>query len=272
MSQFDFGTIDPFVVDGVQLAGMLNSWRDALYSSHRGPAPPAYAVPGIQWIDDAGGATNWIFKVLASPGVWVSLYRLNTTTGTIELVNTGIYPGTVLDFAGDVPPPGFLLCEGQTVSRVTYGALFDAIGIKYGAGDGTTTFGVPDLRGRVTAGKDTATSPAGRITIAGVGIDGTLLGAAGGTETHTLTVAQMPAHPHTITDPAHNHPPNGGSFLQITTGDNVWVIIDGGSSYATYYRATTGNRATGITVNSAGGGGAHPNVQATMIMNKMIKT
>ena len=62
--------------------------------------------------------------------------------------------GTVLPFAGTTAPIGFLLCSGQAVSRSTYPDLFAAIGTTYGAGDGSTTFNVPDLRGRVPAGKD----------------------------------------------------------------------------------------------------------------------
>jgi len=59
-------------------------------------------------------------------------------------------PGVVLPFAGTSAPAGFLLCGGQAVSRATYAALFAAIGTTFGAGDGSTTFNLPDLRGRAT--------------------------------------------------------------------------------------------------------------------------
>lgn len=62
--------------------------------------------------------------------------------------------GVIFPFAGTVAPNGFLLCYGQAVSRTTYAALFATIGTTYGAGDGSTTFNVPDLRGRAIAGKD----------------------------------------------------------------------------------------------------------------------
>ena len=85
------------------------------------------------------------------------------------------------------------------VSRATYSDLFAAIGTTYGAGDGSTTFNLPDLRGRVAAGRDDmGGSAANRITNGGSGIVGTTLGAAGGAETHTLTTAQIPSHSHTI--------------------------------------------------------------------------
>lgn len=86
MSQFDFGTIDPFVVNGEQLADMLNDWRDAIHSWHRGNARPSYIVPGMMWVDDSAGATSWVVKVYlgATPGD-VALFTYNTTTGAVSL-------------------------------------------------------------------------------------------------------------------------------------------------------------------------------------------
>jgi microcystin-dependent protein len=67
----------------------------------------------------------------------------------------GLAPaGVLLPFAGSTAPTGWLLCAGQAISRATYAGLFAVIGTAYGAGDGTTTFNVPDLRGRIPAGKD----------------------------------------------------------------------------------------------------------------------
>ncbi len=62
--------------------------------------------------------------------------------------------GIVLPFAGAAAPTGWLLCQGQAVNRVTYAALFAVIGTTYGAGDGSTTFGVPDMRGEFPRGLD----------------------------------------------------------------------------------------------------------------------
>lgn len=62
--------------------------------------------------------------------------------------------GTIIPFAGNVVPAGFLVCNGAAVSRTTYASLFAAIGTLYGAGDGSTTFALPDYRGRVLQGAD----------------------------------------------------------------------------------------------------------------------
>ncbi|MDT9105773.1 phage tail protein, partial [Escherichia coli] len=80
--------------------------------------------------------------------------------------------GTVLDFAGTTAPNGWLMCYGQAVSRTTYPNLFAAVGTTFGAGDGATTFNLPDARGRAVIGKDDmGGAAANRVTTAGGGID-----------------------------------------------------------------------------------------------------
>lgn len=162
----------------------------------------------------------------------------------------GLPAGVILPFAGAAAPAGFLLCYGQAVSRATYADLFSAIGTSYGAGDGSTTFNVPDLRGRVAAGKDDmGGSAANRLTGGGSGIAGTTLGAAGGAETHTLTTAQMPSHNHTY--------PYGSGVAGSPTNQAV-------------YGNTTNLAAQ--PVSNVGGGGAHNNTQPTLVLNHIIST
>jgi hypothetical protein len=99
MSQFDFGTIDPYVVDGVELADFLNQWRDALYSLHRGSVRPPYVVPGMLWINDSGGPNAWVLEWYVSPTVGdVALFTLNTTTGavTVSVSQGGTFQAAVL--------------------------------------------------------------------------------------------------------------------------------------------------------------------------------
>ncbi len=91
--------------------------------------------------------------------------------------------GEVADYAGGTPPAGWLLCDGSAVSRATYATLFAAIGTTWGPGDGATTFNLPDMRGRVAAGRDDmGGAAAGRLTIPGSGTQGTLLGETSGDE------------------------------------------------------------------------------------------
>lgn len=103
--------------------------------------------------------------------------------------------GIVMPFAGSTAPQGYLLCDGSAVSRTDYAALFTAIGTTYGVGDGSTTFNVPDLSGRVVLGVSQSHA----------------LGTTGGEETHTLTEQELPAHSHVV--PAHSH----GNNITATT-------------------------------------------------------
>src|SRR5687767_8264134 len=65
-------------------------------------------------------------------------------------------PGVAVEYYGDVAPPGWLLCDGSAVSRAAYPGLWAALGTKYGAGDGSTTFNLPDKRGRMAIGRNPA--------------------------------------------------------------------------------------------------------------------
>ncbi len=103
-------------------------------------------------------------------------------------------PGVMFDYGGINAPTGYLLCDGSAVSRTTYVDLFNVIGTFYGSGNGTTTFNVPDFRGRVGAGRDDmGGSAANRITstLTDHGtITGTSLGSTGGSETHAQSLAE----------------------------------------------------------------------------------
>jgi microcystin-dependent protein len=119
------------------------------------------------------------------------------TTGNLGFLNW-MPVGTVVDYAGSSAPSKWLLCYGQAINRTTYSALFSALGTTYGVGDGSSTFNIPDLRGRVIAGKDDMGGSSGnRLTGQSGGLNGDTLGASGGVETHTLTEAQLATHDHT---------------------------------------------------------------------------
>ncbi|WP_200840583.1 phage tail protein [Geminicoccus flavidas] len=159
--------------------------------------------------------------------------------------------GVCFPFGGVVAPPGFLMCSGQAVSRTDYAALYSLLGTRFGAGNGSTTFNVPDLRGRVPVGLDNmGGTNANRVTEAASGIDSLTIGATGGAQTHTLTTAQMPAHTHSYN--AYTGA-NAGAGTPVT-GTGATAVI--GSS----------------TSGSQGSGQAHNNMQPSMMMNWIIKT
>lgn len=164
MSQFDWGNLDPYVVDGVQLADDLNQFRDALLSVHRGGARPPYAVAGMEWINDAGGAANWIQNLFMGPTIGDrALFAFDTTTGLITLngalqavtqaaadntqklattamvqaaIAAGVAsavgalfpPGTLIDLVGTLAaaPAGWVLAKDGTIGSAASGATIRA--------------------------------------------------------------------------------------------------------------------------------------------------
>lgn len=165
-------------------------------------------------------------------------------------------PGVVLEFAGANPPAGFLLCFGQLVSRTTYADLFDAIGIAFGAGDGSTTFALPDRRGRIGLGRDNmGGTPANRVTVAVSGVSSSTLGAVGGDQ-------RLHAHTHGVTDPGHFHTNGSSGSVQVASSLGAYYVGE---------TASTGSETTGISINSAGSGGSQ-NVPPVLVMNYIIKT
>ncbi|MDD5449562.1 MAG: tail fiber protein [Candidatus Omnitrophica bacterium] len=103
-----------------------------------------------------------------------------------SLGKSEIPTGTIMIWSSDTPPNGWLLCDGSAVSRITYANLFAAIGITYGAGDGSITFNLPDLRGRIPLGKDNMGGlSANRVTDA----EADMVGNGGGSETKTTSTS-----------------------------------------------------------------------------------
>ena len=145
--------------------------------------------------------------------------------------------GTVLAFSGSTVPTGYLLLNGQAVSRTTYAALFAIISTTFGAGDGSTTFNLPDCRGRVLVGVSTDS-------------EFSALGKTGGSKTHTLTIDQIPSHSHAVY--------NSGSNI-VASGSSIGQEVLGSSSSRGWY---TGGQ---------GGDGSHNNLQPFIAMNYIVR-
>ncbi len=152
-------------------------------------------------------------------------------------------PGVICMWSTAVAPNGFLLCRGQAVSRTTYARLYAVIGTTYGAGNGSTTFNVPNLQGRVPVGQDSTQT------------EFDVLGETGGAKTHTLTIPEMPYHNH------GTGAPSGGN---IGYGE----ASGGPLMYTVGYGPTRPNTepATGTT----GENQPHNNLQPYIVLNYII--
>ena len=141
-------------------------------------------------------------------------------------------PGVIYPFSGTTVPDGFLLCDGSAVSRTTYAELFQVIGTTYGSGDGSTTFNVPDLRGRTAIGASS----------------GHAMGSTGGSESHTHDYGMTYAgfYADTVLEGSnyvglHNH-----------NQDNTWSITGGGSDSGGHsINANGGNTSSTRSIDSA---------------------
>ncbi|HRQ86635.1 MAG TPA: tail fiber protein [Candidatus Saccharibacteria bacterium] len=173
----------------------------------------------------------------------------------------GVPVGTSIEGYWTTPPEGYLLEDGSAVSRATYANLFNVIGTTFGAGDGSTTFNLPDSRGRVAVNLNSSDSEFNTI------------GKKSGAKTVTLTEAQMPSHNHTgTTNTAGNHShsiPNCASC----GGSNGNSLESWAGAYSSRSHSTNsaGNHSHSFTTNSSGEGESHPNIQPSIVVTRAIK-
>ncbi len=199
-------------------------------------------------------------NVLLAGTPYVALYSNGNNEFVLQGMTAnpyGIPLAGGLDYWADVSPgSAYAFPTGQAISRTAYAALFALIGTKYGSGDGTTTFNLPDKTERVSVMKAAAAS---RLTSAYFGGDSTQLGATGGGQNVSMALANLIQHDHTVflNDPGHSHATNAAIPAGVGANNPGAVSPSGGG--ATIYAATTG-----ITIWSDGAG--------TGTQNKVGKT
>ena len=195
--------------------------------------------------------------------------------------------GSLTAFAGATAPTGWLICDGSVVSQATYASLYAVVGGTYNTGgEGAGNFRLPNMKGRVIVGRDASDS------------DFNVLGETGGAKTHTLTEAQMPVHDHTgsaisngdhnhsgsISGGSHEHPMSTGAALSLGAGNSLFANSGNPPVTSAGNTGTSPSHSHGLTINyngshphsisidTAGSGGAHNNLQPYIALNWIIKT
>ena len=221
-----------------------------IYHGSGNPEGLVYAPQGSVFMRRDGAATNGGVLYMKTTGItdskgWVDLATASGATAMLP-------PGLVMAFGGTTAPSGWLLCDGSAISRTTYSLLFTAIGTSYGAGDGSTTFNLPDLRGRVPVGLGSQTDVA------------TLGNNDGIAETY-----RRPQHRHS------NHSHGAGSYEMAnaygnSAGSATGNVLAWGSGGSQYAQSISG------TSSLADGGSGNSNdsldAPAWLVLNYIIKT
>jgi microcystin-dependent protein len=158
------------------------------------------------------------------------------------------YVGQILLVAFNFAPAGWQACDGSLLPISEFDTLFALIGTTYG-GDGQSTFGVPDLRGRVTVHQGQAP-----------GLNSYVIGQLGGVEIVTLTGNQMPQHSHALL----------ASSADATVNDPTNAVLAGGGQNRLYSNATPVNSMNPAMVSPMGGSQPHNNQQPFLVCNWII--
>lgn len=201
-------------------------------------------TPNVQEPPEAKKDFGWNF-LEKPPRQWVNWLALKAyqwllwSEESIDELYMLIPPGVMVDYAGINIPSGWLGCDGSEVSRTTYAALFTEIGTIWGAGDGSTTFNLPDYRSRSSVG-----------TGQGAGLTDRVLGTYGGEETHTLSKAEIPPHTHQYLDAIGN----------VQSGNSAGGVLD-----ISVAATTSDGREGGLA------GLPHNNMQPFAVATKIIK-
>jgi microcystin-dependent protein len=287
---FPANPVDGEVFDGYTWSSSKGVWLSIKQQQPiaiTSPTLPVNPKNGDLWLNTSNGLV-FAYYHDGTSGQWIEVLASSLPPATQVM-----FVGTIAQTAKPTPPNGWLFCEGQAISRTEYVRLFNVIGTSYGSGDGSTTFNVPNISGRLVVGKNSGTF--------------NTLGSTGGTEEVTLTSAQTGliahSHPNTLSDPghfhntSHSHTVSDHAHGQLVTHDGAGGSAirrdykSDGSSFSYPQGAGTfgsgtlttstpnpqsNTKTTGISISNANNtafnaSSSHSNIQPYIVLNYMIK-
>lgn len=191
-------------------------------------------------------------KILTDPGAFPKTASASSSS------SPDVPIGGMIDYGGSGDPSdsSWLLCDGRAIKRSEYGPLYSVIGTTYGSGDGSTTFNLPDFRGRTAVGPDnmgTSQGAASRVTSSNT------MGATGGEQSHLLTAAESGLKDHT-------HYSSGGTGASAANTTDTVARHAGGADYSLFT-----NVVNGVVGSNQNASSAHNNMQPYQVANKIIR-
>lgn len=269
----DYSDIASALTDSVASDGQTPITGPLLFPDGSAAAPPiAFSTNTNDGFHHSGAS---IISVALGGIDYFSFNPVGATNGSGLLGSGGavLCPiGAVFDFTADTIPSGWFLCYGQAISRVTYSELFGVIGVLYGAGDGSSTYNLPDCRGRLAAGRDNMGGvQAGRLTGVSITPSATNVGGVGGVQAVTLVQGELPAVAPVFTGTPMTAGISGLSELMSSTGSiNLSSGAFAFSSNPFHGPSQTNTFTPAGSIANLGSSQPHLNVQPTIIFNKII--
>jgi len=218
----------------------------------------AYTAITTSLIKSGRASLNSLFDLVRTNFVDHETRILALESPTTSAIPTGV----VLEHGANLVPSGYLACDGSVLSRAAYSDLFAVIGTAFGDGsEGASNFRIPDLRGRVAIGSGT-----------GGGLTARTLGASLGAETHVLSTAELAAHTHAKTDSGHTHVKANQQLGGPGGATANFYVNQNAINSSPTENLTTGSAVTGLSVDNTGSGGAHNNLQPSLVVGFIIKS
>lgn len=217
--------------------------------------------------------------VLISGSLYQVTYRSASQEWLLHAFDSSVYAvpiGSSMEFWGANAPNGaFVIPRGQAISRTTFSALFNIFGVSYGAGDGSTTFNLPNPMGRVLVQQETSPN---LLTSSFFGADSTVIGNTGGGESIGLSQANLPSVNFSVTSAAVSVLSTVSDIVRSTFGVTSSTAATGGSlgQFAssggnTVAQVGSSGTVSGQTASSGGSGSSFRTVQPTLICNRIMR-